>query len=156
MFGAELREAFKGLVDRGCATNCDAVSFHQYCSWYTAPDVPYNPANHPAVQAQVPSAPLYDDLMADKAMLPPGMPMFCDEVGFVRSNADRNAKTILILLAAGVQLIQVHVYQLDWTFAGGDASRFKGDDTHSVSLWFNVRTFNTSVLLDGYSLGNWD
>jgi hypothetical protein len=77
--------------------------------------------------------------MADKAMLPPGMPMFCDEVGFVRSNADRNAKTILIMLAAGVQLIQVHVYQLDWTFAGDDASRFKGDDTHSFyGCWNNA------------------
>ena len=76
--------------------------------------------------------------MADKAMLPAGMPMFCDEVGFVRSNADRNAKVVLIMLAAGVQLIQVHVYQVDWTFAGDDASRFKGDDTHSFYGCWNT------------------
>ena len=106
--------AFKAMVDRGCANNCDAADVHMYANWYISPDLPYNPPDI----SWGPHGPLYDELMACKALLPPGMPLFCDEMGFSKEFPDRNLKAVLLMLCAHVEMIQPHLYHASDNLVG--------------------------------------
>jgi len=108
---------FAELAKRGCAQWCDAIDFHYYGLWASAPDVPWH--NDGTGRTT-----LYDDLGAIRAMLP-GKPFLCDEFGLCPS-ADRNEKTVLEMLAAGVNVIQPYLFEQDMTVPGDDMSQYHG------------------------------
>lgn len=120
-------QCFAELAERGCTNWCDAVSFHYYNSWEMAPDLPGLGGKFDTV---------YNDVRAIAANFP-GKPIFCDEFG-VALNTERTRKAILMMLAAGVQMILPFDWTGDMTHPGDDVSRFHGDEPYAFYPCWNV------------------